>query len=126
MTDNKYPITDIGMENLLKKLIEVAELDMKHGEVEVKTFEGTKINGRVCTCLQTVHPVPRDHFRFHIARIYIDDEHQLPIRYESYGWPQTADAKPPLLEEYTYLDLKLNVGFADRDFDSTNPSYNFN
>jgi hypothetical protein len=126
MQGNKYPITDIGMENLLKKLIEVAELDMKHGEVDVKTFEGTKINGRVCTCLQTVHPVPRDHFRFHIARIYIDDEHKLPIRYESYGWPQSEGAKPPLLEEYTYLDLKLNNGFTDRDFDPSNPSYNFN
>jgi hypothetical protein len=126
MDGNKYPITDIGMQNLLKKLIEVAELDMQHGEVEVKTFEGTKINGRSCTCLQTVHPVPRDHFRFHIARIYIDDEYKLPIRYESYGWPQSEGAKPPLLEEYTYLDLKLNNGFTDRDFDATNPRYNFN
>lgn len=126
MQGNKYPISDIGMQNLLNKLIEVAELDMKHGEVDVKTFEGTKINGRVCTCLQTVHPVQRDHFRFHIARIYIDDEHKLPIRYESYGWPQTEGGKPPLLEEYTYLDLKLNNGFTDRDFDATNPGYNFN
>ena len=126
MQGNKYPITDIGMQNLLNKLIEVAELDMQHGEVEVKTFEGTKINGRSCTCLQTVHPVPREHFRFHVARIYIDDEHKLPIRYESYGWPESEGAKPPLLEEYTYLDLKLNNGFTDRDFDATNPGYNFN
>ena len=125
MKGNKYPITDIGVQNLLNKLIEVATEDLKYDEVEVKVFENTKINGRVCTCLQSVHPQPRDHFRFHIARIYIDDELQIPIRYESYGWPK-GDGDPPLLEEYTYLNLKLNNGFTDRDFDKSNPNYNFN
>jgi len=126
MKGNKYPITDVGMKNLLKKLIEVAEKDTQHDEVEVKTFKNTKINGRVCTCLQSVHPVPRGHFRFHIARIYVDEELQLPIRYESYGWPAREGEKPPLLEEYTYLNVKLNNGFTDRDFDPDNPNYNFN
>jgi hypothetical protein len=99
---------------------------MKHGEADVKTFNGTKINGRVCTCLQSVHPVKRPHFRFHIARIYVDDELELPVRYESYDWPAAEGEKPALLEEYTYLNVKLNNGFTDRDFDRTNPSYNFN
>ena len=126
MKGNKYPITDVGMENLLKKLLVVAKEDMKHDEIKVDTFKGTKINGRVCTCVQSVHPVERDHFKFHIARIYIDDELQLPIRYESYGWPAREGDKPPLLEEYTYLNLKLNNGYGDRDFDKSNASYNFN
>ena len=76
--------------------------------------------------LQVVHPVPRKEFRFHLARIYVDRELNLPIRYESYGWPQRQGEKPPLLEEYTYLNLKLNNGFTDRDFDKSNASYNFN
>jgi hypothetical protein len=125
MRGNKYPITDVGMQNLLKKLIEVATEDLKYDEVEVKTFNNTKINGRVCTCLQSVHP-KGDHFRFHIARIYLDDELQVPIRYESYGWPQREGEQPPLLEEYTYLNLKINNGFADGDFDKSNANYNFN
>jgi hypothetical protein len=126
MEGNKYPITDIGMENLLRKLITVAREDMKHGEVEVKTFTNTKINGRSCTCLQSVHPVKRPHFRFHIARVYVDDELQLPVRYESHDWPRAEGEKPALLEEYTYLNVKLNNGFTDRDFDRANPEYNFN
>ena len=125
MRGNKYPITDIGVQNLMRKLIEVATEDMKYDEVEVKVFEKTKINDRICTCMQSVHP-KRDHFRFHIARIYIDDELQLPIRYESYGWPTREGEDPPLLEEYTYLNLKINNGFTDRDFDKSNASYNFN
>ena len=88
MRGNKYPITDIGVQNLMRKLIVVATEDMKYDDVEVKIFENTKINGRVCTCMQSVHANEADHFRFHIARIYIDDELQLPISYASYGWPE--------------------------------------
>ena len=126
MRGNKYPITDIGVQNLLTKLVEVATEDMKYDDVEVKVFKNTKINDRICTCLQSVHAKPQDHFRFHIARIYIDDELQMPIRYESYGWPAREGEDPPLLEEYTYLNLKTNNGFTDRDFDPSNATYNFN
>ena len=128
MTDNKYPITDVGMENLLEKLITVASGDMQHdaSETKVEIFNNTKSNGRVCTCLQSVHPESKGRYRFYIARLYLDDELQLPIRYASYGWPTRQGEDPPLLEEYTYVNVKLNNGFTDRDFDRTNPKYNFN
>ena len=71
-------------------------------------------------------PTPRRNFRFHIARIFVDDELNLPIRYESYDWPEEEGGKPQVLEEYTYLNLKLNNGFTDADFDIRNPNYQFN
>lgn len=125
MSGEKYPITKIGIRNLTKELVEVGEQDKRHGECEVKFFKGAKVQDRVCTCLQVVHPVPRKHFRFHLARVYIDDEHQVPIRYESYLWPQEAGGTPPLEEEYTYMKLKFNVGLKDSDFDPDNPNYKF-
>lgn len=125
MRGNRYPITEVGIENLVSKLIEVAREDMQYGECEVKFFKGAKINGRVCTCIQVVHPVPRKNFRFHLARVFIDDERQVPIRYEAYDWPKTQGGAPVLLEEYTYLDLKLNVGLTDADFERGNPKYGF-
>jgi hypothetical protein len=84
-----------------------------------------KVADRVCTCIEVVHPVPRRNFRFHLARIFVDDELNLPIRYESYSWPTTPGGAPELIEEYTYLDLKLNVGLTDSDFDIQNPNYQF-
>ena len=30
-----------------------------------------------------------------------------------------------LLEEYTYVDVQLNVGLIDADFDPDNPRYDF-
>jgi hypothetical protein len=125
MANQRYPITKAGIRNLTKELIEVGEHDSQFGECEVKFFQGAKVQDRVCTCIQVVHPVPRKNFRFHLARIYIDDELQIPIRYESYDWPQKEGGQPVLLEEYTYMKLKLNVGLKDSDFDADNPNYNF-
>lgn len=125
MQDNRYPITEIGFKNLIKRLVEVANEDMQYGECEVKYYPGAKINGRVCTMAQVTHPVRRPYFRYHLARLFIDDELQLPVRYAAYDWPETPGGPPRLMEEYTYLDIKLNVGLTDRDFDYHNESYNF-
>jgi hypothetical protein len=125
MEDNRYPIYEIGMANLIRRLVEVGLAEMQYGECEVQFFENSKINGRVCTCMQFVHPVPRQEFRYHIARVFIDEENQIPIRYEAYTWPKEKGGKPVLVEEYTYLDVKLNVGLTDRDFSVSNPDYGF-
>jgi len=125
MQGNRYPITEIGILNLVRRLIEVAEADTKYGECEVKYYQGAKVGDRVTTCIEVVHPVPRRNFRFHLARVFVDDELNIPIRYESYSWPTTPGGAPELIEEYTYLDLKLNVGFTDADFDIRNPNYRF-
>jgi len=117
MRGQLYPITDIGIETLVDKLIEKGERDRKRGECEVDFIKGAKINGRVCTVLQVKHPTPRPWFDFHIARIFIDDETQLPVRYAAYTWPATTGGKPVLLEAYTYLNLKLNVDLKNGDFD---------
>jgi hypothetical protein len=125
MRGQRYPLTEIGILNLTRRLIDVAEQDTKYGECEVKFLKGAKVNGRVCTCVQIVHPVPRRNFLFHLARIFVDDELNVPIRYESYDWPKTASADPELIEEYTYVNLKLNNGFTDADFDIHNQKYHF-
>ena len=39
--------------------------------------------------------------------------------------PAKAGDPLPVIEEYTYLNLKLNVGLTDKDFDHTNEEYNF-
>lgn len=125
MSGNRYPITEMGLKRLTERLIEVGEHDSKFGECEVKATS-VKINGRDCACLQVVHPVPRrKDFIFHMAKIYVDAEHNLPVRYEAYDWPAEEGGPPLLVEEYTYLNLKLNNGFTDHDFDVSNSKYQF-
>lgn len=129
MRGNLHPITDIGIENLVTKLIEKGERERQFGEVDVQFIPGATINKRTCTVLQVVHPVPRPEFEFHMAQVFIDDEMKLPIRYAAYLWPASPDIKAPhpdlVIEEYTYLNLKVNQGLKDIDFDSNNPAYNF-
>jgi hypothetical protein len=125
MQGQRYPLTEIGILNLTRRLVEVGENDTKYGECEVKFYEGAKVNGRVCTCMQFVHPNPRREFRFHLARVFVDTELNLPIRYEAYSWPKQPGGAPVLEEEYTYLNLKLNNGFTDIDWDVKNPEYRF-
>lgn len=126
MRGQLHPITEIGFENLVAKLIERGERERKHPECEVEFKPGAKINGRVCTVLQVRHPTPRPHFEFHLAQIFIDDETKLPVRYAAYHWPTDPNDKMgPVIEEYTYLDVKLNPGLVDADFDPENPNYNF-
>jgi len=125
MAGNKYPITDMGILNLIDKLLEVGYRDAKYSECTVDYVEGVKLSGRECTVIQVVHPEPRPYFVFHIARIFVDKELNVPIRYESYDWPRKAGDTPKLLEVYTYQNLNINVGLTDADFDQTNPVYNF-
>ena len=130
MRGQRYPIYDVGLKNLVLKLIEVGEHDKARGRsnFDVTFRKGAKINGRVCTVLEirSLKPDPtRKPSDFSLAQIFIDDELQLPIRYAAYDHPAKPGEKPPLLEEYTYLNLKLNVGLSDDDFNHENLKYKF-
>ena len=121
MAGQKYPITKIGIRNLTAELIQVAEQDVKFGECEVDVDHQVKINGRPVTKIEVTHPKPRKNFRYHVARIYIDNEHRIPVRYSSWLWPSEPGGKKPLEEEYTYTNIKLNHGYGDAVFDENNP-----
>jgi hypothetical protein len=126
MAGQKYPITKLGVRNLTKELVDVASNDVNFGECEVTVREdvlGAKGGEkRPVTVLTAVHPVPRDNFRFHKAEVFIDNEFRVPIRYAAYLWPAHAGEQPPLEECYTYLNMKVNNGFTDADFDRKNPA----
>jgi outer membrane lipoprotein-sorting protein len=87
--------------------------------------DDAKVGDRPCILLTVMHPIRRSGFIFHIARIFVDQELLVPLHYEAYDWPEKPGDSPPLLERYTYTNLKLNRGLTDADFDPANPEYNF-
>jgi hypothetical protein len=125
MRDNRYPITEVGFQKLIERLIEVVESDLNYDECQVQFFANAKVNERACTRIEVVHPVAREHFKFHRAMVFVDDKDQLPIAYVSYTWPEKTGDKPALLEEYIYTNVVLNPGLTDSDFDRDNPAYGF-
>lgn len=125
MMGQRYPITDIGIQNLIEELLERGGNDLKYGECEVKFYKGAKVDKYVCTLIEVIHPVPRDHFTFYRARIYIDDTLGVPVHYAAWTWPTEPGGEPVLEEEYTYRNLKLNVGLTEADFDPDNEAYDY-
>lgn len=127
MERNRYPITHTGIQRLFEELLAVGQEELQNplDELEYRQVNGVKIDGRICRMLEFSHPVQRDNYRYHIARIFVDEELDLPIRHAAYDWPDEEGGKPKLLEEFTYLHLKLNVDLADWDFDHRNEEYGF-
>jgi hypothetical protein len=131
MMGNRYPITDIGIEKLLEKLIEKGLRDRELGDCLVRVTDDLEIDGQTCQRIEILHPEPtvtiagrEIAFDFYRAIIDIDTVRNVPLHYASYRWPKPG-GEPELEEEYTYLDLKLNCGLSDQDFDPENSDYHY-
>ncbi len=125
MLGNKYPITQVGLRRLIEKLIEKGIDDREVGPCQVNKISDQHVGDRPCTLYQITHAEKDERFDFHIAQIFVDDELSIPLRYAAYMWPESEGAEPLLEEEYTYLDVKLNVGLTDKDFDPENEDYEY-
>jgi hypothetical protein len=125
MNGNKYPITEIGLVNLLELMIERGRRDRAYGKCEISFDPKVEVDGRKCVLLEIRHPKKEGPYDFHLARIYFDIEQQLLFGYEGFDWPAGPAQEPPLLEKFFYSDLRLNVGLTEADFDPNNPAYNY-
>lgn len=125
MRGQRYPLTDIGVENLIVKLIERGQKARVSPDVQCEFRKNAKVKDRVCTVMQVTQPTRRPDAEFYQAQIFIDDQLNMPIRYIAYDWPAQQGQPLQVIEEYNYLDLKVNVGLTDADFDPNNPAYNF-
>ena len=132
MAGNRYPITEIGIEKLLCKLIEKGERDRKLGPAIIRITENATFGERPCRLMEVIHESPTTtidgqiiDFEFFLAQIYIDVERLIPLKYASYSWPMSPGGPPELLETYAYVDLILNAGLQEVDFDPKNPAYDF-
>lgn len=125
MEGQRYPITEFGMKNLVRRLIQVIESDTRRENCDVRMFKDAKLNDRPCTHIQVTHRTRNPRWAFYQARIFVDDQLQLPVYFASYDWPAQPGGEPVLLEEYIFTNIKTNLGLTDRDFDRDNPEYGF-
>jgi len=122
---SRYPASESGMIDMVRKLVDVGTADMQYGECDVQIFNNVKVDNRPCKCVQVVHPRRRSVFLFHIVRIFIAKDVPIPVRYEAYDWPISDSQESPLIEEYTFQDIRLNVGFSDAEFQRNYQEYKF-
>jgi hypothetical protein len=125
MEENRHPITDAGIGPLLNTLSKRWALELNSDETVVAIRDDAMVGQHQCTMIEVAHRQRRHEFLHHKVRVYIAKDLGLPIRFEAHDWPKKPNAPAELVEEYTYLNLKLNAGLRDLDFDIANPEYSF-
>jgi len=125
MRENRHPITDAGIANAMRTLIQQWEKESKFGEIDVKYYRDAKIGDVTCRIIETSHPTPRKQFDNHKTRLWVDTKTGLPVRFQKYGFPRVKSGESPIIEEYTYVDLQTDVKLGNIDFDRKNPRYQF-
>lgn len=125
MQENRYPVTMIGLANLVAQLIKQWESEIEFTDMDVKYFPAARLGDRDMQVVQSSHPRPRANVKFQTTRLYVDKQTNFPVRVEQFGFPQRPGEPQPLIEEYTYTNIRVNVGLKDVDFDVKNPQYAF-
>lgn len=125
MNENRYPITMAGIANMMKQLIRTWEAEAKYEGTEVRYFKEAKLGSMTCRVVESTHPKPFRQFNNHKVRLWVDSESGIPVRIQTFGFPRKPGDKPPVLEDYTFMDLSTDVRLTDADFDRNNSRYSF-
>ena len=117
MEHSRHTIHDAGIGRLIDQTLAHWEQDRRLGRTETRIAE-YNYNDRRCLRIENIRPERRPEYYAHRGILYIDKESKLPIRNENYAWPRTGGpATGDLLEVYSYIDLRFNVGLTDREFE---------
>jgi hypothetical protein len=125
MEDNRHPVTEAGIGPLIETVARHWANELSPEESRLTFHENVRVGNHPCKVIDSVHPRKRPDFLYYMVKLYIDHDLGIPIRFEAYDWPKHPGAAPELVEEYTYMNVRLNVGLRDRDFDPSNPQYAF-
>lgn len=114
------PINEIGFSHLLDRMIRTLQQDVaadpSGDNTIVEHITTATINGRPCQMLRITHPLRRDGLQFFSASVSIDSELHVPVRFDVYDWPENPGEPPPLMAEFTYTNVTLNVNLDDSVF----------
>ena len=119
--ESLMPINEIGFTHLLDRTIRTLQQDIaadpSGDNTIVERITTATINGRPCEMLRITHPQRRDGLQFFSASMSIDSELHVPVRFDVYDWPETPGQQPPLMAEFTYTNVTLNVDLDDATFE---------
>jgi hypothetical protein len=123
LQDSRYPITDVGLGQLIKLLAANTRRAVSRGELAASELTPIGPSGSAPAGagrrIELITPrVSTDYF-CHRAVVAIDSLTRLPVVVDLFN------ENDSLLGSYTYLDLVLNPGLTDLDFDSANSAYRF-
>jgi hypothetical protein len=125
--ESRHVITEAGLRNAMARCLTRWEEDRSLGMTKVTLEDAELIVAlpdhevlRACrraTLLRPADSGARSSFDHYRVQVYFDKETNLPIRFETFDWPEAGHEDGRLIERYTYLDVRTNRGFKDADFE---------
>lgn len=126
MSESVHPITDIGMWNLIGRIVDQWEAEKQYDDVVMKYYPNAKLGDKTeCKVIETTQASVRPHCKYYRTRLYIDKKTNFPVRVEQFAFPAQDGAEPPIAGEYQYSDIRVNQELSEVDFDTRNPKYGF-
>lgn len=123
MAENRHQITETGMEHLLDRAVEYWK-QVRNGDfgpVEATFCDDDALG----PTLQVTHSKKDALAELYVTRLSFDRETKLPVKFQQFGFPDRPGDEPPLVEEFSYSDIRMDVGLTDADFNPRNPAYAF-
>ena len=120
MENARHPITEAGLENLIKKIGANLRRGLRAGELIAKDHGERTVYGRKTREIEGILPKdPARGYYCYRCIVNLEVETQMPIKTQIFDWDDQ------LVESYGYESLTLNPGLSDKDFDPKNPEYHF-
>lgn len=122
---SNYSILQTGIRPMLEQILERIETQIDPNNIKIRYFADAKVDGRPCQHIEVNQLSHTPESTFQLAKVYIDNELELPVYFSSYAWSEKPDGEPVLQEQYAITKINLNAKLTDLDFDRTNPDYQF-
>lgn len=120
MKGNRHPITDTGLENLVRVIGKDLRKGLRAGNIGVIDHGEETVYERKTRKFEGIFPKDKTRgYYCYRAVINLDIEKKVPLRVMIYDWDDN------LIENYGYEGLKLDAGLTNADFDPKNPAYRF-
>ena len=125
MEENRHPVSSIGLKRMLEMILEQWLKETALADVTVNFYPNAKIGTLACKVVEVSHAEQHSSLPYQMMRLYIDAGTNLPVRVQNYSFSTRRGGKPRLVEDYFYMNLRVNTGLKDIDFDTKNPMYRF-
>lgn len=114
---SKHKITEAGIGALIEQCHKGWQAEQKLGVTQVRTA-GYSYAKRTCTRVELTHTGKAGGAIKHYRNVvYFDRQSHLPVRVENYGWPNEDEPNPPLVESFSYVNMRLDAGLPDSTFE---------
>jgi Protein of unknown function (DUF1571) len=120
MSRSRHPFDEIGIGRIIELIISTFEKANQARELEMRDLGIMREGDRSLRFIEGILPKdPAKKYYCYRAIVGIDETLKLPVSVKVYDW------NDKLIEHYRYMNLQINVGLTDMDFDPKNPAYEF-